>query len=492
MINERRTTRQLMDRLLDEVICPGLIPWVEQRLDIIYRHPEEVREWLLDRLPRPNSSTEKIDWDPQKILKVIIDIKDHSCFRTYFADDGYVQVGWVNELLLHGRNATYHGDDIRPEHVRRVADTAYYLLRSVKAHDHAEEARLISDEAARLKRHLEITRKLSKDLDDATTATIAAYLRRYNVPIHRAYVQAGLHTHRVVVDDIISLQNFSGEAGLTAAKLLVKFVPDATPELPDYVYEHWNNEGRDAEAKDQTAFVLDWHPAILDEGGKFHLILGPTYWQLSNVAMKKCAPRLHYEIVSHKLDILDQFPGYVSCGLTFVTTDRKLILLHRTKKVADEPNEWSVGIGTTMHYVEDDAPPYGLHPINTVIREMGRNEELGLDDPHTTIDEFSFLHLGLSVSNFAYTIFCHARLNVASEHIVQSVLSKAKDNEHKYGGVHVVEFDIDNCIDLLIDGSYVVGNETRKITSWSRLGLLYAALKEFGTEKILDKLASIP
>jgi hypothetical protein len=108
--------------------------------------------------------------------------------------------------------------------------------------------------------------------------------------------------------------------------------------------------------------------------------------------------------------------------------------------------------------------------------------------------EVSFLHFGLSVKNWAYNLFCHVRLPTNIRYVQQCLATRPKDGgEHKVHTAHGLDFTCDQFARLIDAQSYSrrPGEKPARIASWSKIGLLYACVKKFGTDAVQESLAKI-
>jgi hypothetical protein len=140
---------------------------------------------------------------------------------------------------------------------------------------------------------------------------------------------------------------------------------------------------------------------------------------------------------------------------------------------------------------EDGGEARGLHPLNTVIR--GLAEEIGLNTDLVKQSDITFLHLGLSARNWAYNLFCNIRLPTDLREVQQCMATRARDVEHRIDRAHGVNFDLDSFAKLIVAKSYARSPSEKEspIASWSKMGLLYAAVRKFGTDAVRSTLAGL-
>jgi hypothetical protein len=432
--------------------------------------------------------------DPQNILRILTE--NQRLFFGHLQNFGYVEGGYASEIRRSGRNSRAHGDTITFERLRRVADTTAYLLDAVAAPREASVARQIAQEAVKRERDQQAARRILRSGADVTIATIAGHLRRVGIGSHSIFSSPRLRRHWAFLE-LIPLQRMSGEKGLPDSMIKMDFEfkhigslnESGETRIPNYVFEMQNRIRVPGKNRNKV-YIYDCIADPEDAGGVVTFKCGPTDWHTIQ-AINKCTDRLHVDATTGSIN-LDRFPGHLGCSVILETLDNKMLFFQRDR-TEHWPNQWSAGIGGSMEWDTHDEPPLGLHPNNTIIKEL--EQEVGIQPLITRGMEISYLHTGISVADWAYNLFCHAILPAESREICDQALLASTDNEHKYGAIKLVDFTLENCIDLIVSGQLPFSElkpEERKITGWSRLALLYTAIKSFGITNVKDYLRELP
>jgi Swt1-like HEPN len=492
----------LVDKLLTEIINPALIQFAKTKYESenagstfeAFILTEETNFETKNAEKRNRTVSRQIIeertnlQDPQNILRILTN--NWRKLSKGLRNDGHVELGWINEIRFLGRNPRAHYNELTAERLRRIADTAGYLLDALGAKGNATLARQMRDEATRRIRHMNVRKRLPEvsGTTDTTSMSIAAHLRRLGVKSHPAFIRANLRDHRVIIEDVISVTPLAGEKGVSSDEILISF-DEIDPHLPDYFFRTQRTTPIPVDNRARV-YIAECRPALMDDDRRVHLKFGPADWHYV-LSLKACTEQLHRDLRVGKLSV-DKFPGFLGCSVIFETMDNKIMLLRRSEYVEHGPLEWSIGIGANFDRDEDDKPPFGLHPINTIIREL--KEEIGLNENMTIGADIRFLHLSQSVTDWTSALLCYVKLPIDSIYLNQCVLTKAEDSgEHRYGEVEMLDFTLDNSVDLILESTFVASDgEVSKVATWSRLSLLYSTIRKFGTDLLIEKLASLP
>ncbi|MCL1470113.1 Swt1 family HEPN domain-containing protein [Argonema antarcticum] len=134
---DRKTNKELVDKALEDILVPGIKPFIQRQMKKIYG-----KNWLQDArlgLQDYHFEGDDLKWkDPQVVLKLIID-KWNDAFRDA-PQLGYSQRSLVSELL-EVRNAVKHNDlqKFDNDYTYRALDSMGRLLTAADAKKAAQE-----------------------------------------------------------------------------------------------------------------------------------------------------------------------------------------------------------------------------------------------------------------------------------------------------------------------------------------------------------------
>jgi hypothetical protein len=372
----------------------------------------------------------------------------------------------------------------------RGAGFSQPLMPSTKAISFAKGLRVIDKDQARSAYAASfIPEKVQPLLGTLTSRIFANELIR---PSERAkfFLEKAKHQY-LCVDDAVLLFHTPAFRGFGPRDIIVKLDENANPlrlgslALDNLVSKYGKIQPFEENRKNY--FVSDYRSALLDQGDRWEITLGPSDYATNRsiekaldnpVAIGRRRTTLRKAYQKGTLDFDRHLNNMIVVYLFVVSeTDRLAVLTKRSRYVSYYPSCWYASVAEQM------LRPTDSDFFDTATRLL--DEELGI--PNANREWISFLGVSRAFSNFNTIVMGTASLPLSAEQIEQAWFS-AKDKEESVA-LDFRNLDLPTMIRILLNETYTPLTKNAEpfiLHPLARMNLLLSLFGMYGYSKVVS------
>jgi hypothetical protein len=247
----------------------------------------------------------------------------------------------------------------------------------------------------------------------------------------------------------------------------------ALPENLKYIVDKYG-ELKPHETNRSKCFIHDFHPAILDEGGKWTVELGVSDTKISRALEKALADRDIRSSIGFVF--AKDLWNLVVVQILVLSKDGKALFIRRSPYVSYFPNHWSASIDEQMCPLEDGDRDF----FDTAVR--GIREELGIRE--ASRDWISVVGLAREFGVFNIPVICLAKIPLSAAEIKDRWIA-AKD-KHEASTIDERQFDLQTMLGIIRSDVYTPADskvEPYRFHPTARMRILLGLFATFGYDR---------
>lgn len=296
---------------------------------------------------------------------------------------------------------------------------------------------------------------------------------------------------RVVIGDVVLLDEVDHYEGVTPDRVRVNTLPSDSYPLPNYVHEAKLSADQEARcANNPLAALVDWGGPVLDQkgGGRLSLdVVRSDYY--TNLRIKATAARLHNAMRKRNMIVRQSIPFPFGFAIVVVTQDNCVVLQKRAKRNDDHVGEWE-SISEYTRYDKDCDPTTGELSADLAIRRaLFEKDELGVTGHVGRRTQITCVGVTLEWGLLDTALIAVATLPMSASEVDDMPSSAEHSHRSK------VPFTPEACLPLILRGTYKkpkVPTSEGPICDLHRVALLAALCHRFGLQQIKEQIALLP